>query len=599
MKKYLIILFLLIPAVCFSAPVLWFSDLTDGCVSCLTDDTVTGQGAIVTVWGVNLGSSRGSSKVYVGSDGSGWTEAAHYYYWGNADGASGGGPANLYATHQMQEISFSIASGTATGSQGIRVEVESNDSNVLSFTTSNDASRAAFFVKNSGNDSTGNGSWSTPWKTITHVIDQAEARVSDGDVVYIWGDVTSTATNGRWDFDTMVGTASAMIGFIAYPGQTPQIDNGTDRGIGNPNQGEGYCEYIVLSKIKFQDLGTYNDHLGHSRIVGLSYTGDNTEGGLAFFTGSGKQSGSKYFGNYIANYGAGTSNQDHTLYFTVRGEGPISGWELGWNVFSENLHRNTLYYYDENACGQVTSDIYIHHNVVYKGVSATMMSGEDGCNVGEVSGTTGTEYYYHNLIIASGIQNAQGADSQLIVWIGDQHQSDIRAFNNTFYGYKYNGCSDASGHDNCAALLARDGFGAGGGSGTWHWKNNIIIDLYNLRYDHTEESGTAPTDDGGNIWFSEAETPSWSVPSWDTVWGGQNSDPLLIDPTGLISGDYGLQVSSPAIDGGISISGYSAAPFYNYDLYGTELTIATPDVGAIQHTAPAAVSTVSGTFNFN
>ena len=63
-------------------PVLFFSDITSGSKSG-NSDTSHGRtgldGAIVTIWGRNLGETQGSSKVYANG-----VEAASYYSWGNA-----------------------------------------------------------------------------------------------------------------------------------------------------------------------------------------------------------------------------------------------------------------------------------------------------------------------------------------------------------------------------------------------------------------------------------------------------------------------------------------------------------------------------------
>ena len=50
-----------------SGPALLFSDLVNGPRTGLTDDKVTNQGAIITIWGRYLGSSQGNSKVFIGT----------------------------------------------------------------------------------------------------------------------------------------------------------------------------------------------------------------------------------------------------------------------------------------------------------------------------------------------------------------------------------------------------------------------------------------------------------------------------------------------------------------------------------------------------
>ena len=107
MNKKFIILFFAVFVLIFAsnlvsaqAPVLFFSDLESGPKTGNSDtslgQTINENGAIVNIWGKNLGSSQGSSKAYCNG-----AEANYVYYWGNANA-----PANLYASHGMQKISF-------------------------------------------------------------------------------------------------------------------------------------------------------------------------------------------------------------------------------------------------------------------------------------------------------------------------------------------------------------------------------------------------------------------------------------------------------------------------------------------------------------
>ena len=117
------------PAMALAAtdPVLFFSDLTSGPKTGNRDTSGgrSGQdGAIVTLWGRNLGSAQGSSKVYANG-----AEAASYYYWGNATV-----PADLYTYHGMQMISFQISHLAQDGAGQIYVVVNGQPSNSLPFT---------------------------------------------------------------------------------------------------------------------------------------------------------------------------------------------------------------------------------------------------------------------------------------------------------------------------------------------------------------------------------------------------------------------------------------------------------------------------------
>src|SRR5499427_8497702 len=129
------------------SPVLYFTDLAGGPRSG-NGDTSKGQvanqdGAIVTVWGENLGTSQGTSTITLG----GVTPTA-IYYWGNAT-APNCGPATLYNQFQkFQCIIFQVGGATPTGSQTIQVTMGGLTSNTLPFTVN--ATGRMLFAKPGG-----------------------------------------------------------------------------------------------------------------------------------------------------------------------------------------------------------------------------------------------------------------------------------------------------------------------------------------------------------------------------------------------------------------------------------------------------------------
>ena len=89
-------------------PILCFSDLTSGPRSG-NSDTSRGQtagqdGTIVTVWGKNLGSSQGESKIVANA------AEARVYSWADATE-----PADLATRHHMQMVCFQIRHRRSTG----------------------------------------------------------------------------------------------------------------------------------------------------------------------------------------------------------------------------------------------------------------------------------------------------------------------------------------------------------------------------------------------------------------------------------------------------------------------------------------------------
>ena len=143
-----------------ASPVLNFSDIISGPKMGLNDGL--GEGAIVTVWGQNLGDTQGASKIYIDNK-----EAAHIYYWGKADGNMATGPAELSTYHKIQTIAFSIPATVSDGLVSIHVEVDGQLSETLPFTVRNGD---IFYVKPDGNDDISvDGTWSSPWATLAYV----------------------------------------------------------------------------------------------------------------------------------------------------------------------------------------------------------------------------------------------------------------------------------------------------------------------------------------------------------------------------------------------------------------------------------------------
>ena len=77
-------------------PILCFSDIVGGPKTGNSDvslgQTANQHGAIVTIWGKNLGSTQGTSEIWCNG-----AKAAYVYSWKNADK-----PADLFSYHKMQ-----------------------------------------------------------------------------------------------------------------------------------------------------------------------------------------------------------------------------------------------------------------------------------------------------------------------------------------------------------------------------------------------------------------------------------------------------------------------------------------------------------------
>lgn len=513
-------------SITYAEPVLFFSDITSGPKTGLGDGL--GQGAIVSIWGTGLGSSQGNSKVYIGGQ-----EAAYVYYWGNADGSSLAGPAKLYESHKMQTISFSIPSSAPDGATNIYVVVNGKKSNTLPFTI---RPGNIYFVKVTGNDNTGDGSWSNPWRTLDYVGSGAGGRIIAGDIIYVGSGVEETDgfRVGTSCSSEISGTLTHPISVIAYPGAVG-LAQGTSFGIGNYCQINKYWNFAkLIVKTNGMGIGTFYG----GRIIGnevTNYPGGCADGQAgAIGPGQGSMNGGlKIFGNYIHDFGCdSTSNKHHTFYISNRTGTPLESYELGWNYLKDSKARGGLHVYDEGICGDFIGTMRIHDNVVVNqaGVGVAIV----GRGTVPVCFTMDVEIF-NNLFINTGLP--KWGDPAIDVQ-GSLNKSNIRIYNNSVYNYS-------------GVCAVRVDF-----AGTWEYKNNIVVDTNNLPFSCNNVKPLPAA--SNNIWYNGGDGNPASPPSWDT--NSITSDPLFVNPG---SNDFRLKEGSPAID-----AGYNATNVLTRDIIG-------------------------------
>ena len=543
---FLFCLFWLFPVIAHAAgTVLYFSDITNGPKKGLKDGL--GSGAIVTIWGANLGDSQKTSKVYVGG-----VAAAHVYYWGNADGSAMAGPAKLYESHGMQTISFSIASTAADGTGNIYVVVDGVQSNTLPFTV-----RAGniYHVKTTGENSSGNGSWRSPWKTLGFIVNESGSNnpaVGAGDIVY--------AHDGVQEADglsvRMSGNSVMLpISLVAYPGAVVTVRGSSGFGFGNYNAD---VKYWNVAKVVFQSTGSAIQMTLRGRVVANAVTNITNQcpngqsaGIHGFGTPRDNISGAKVLGNYIHDFGCdSTGKLHHTTYMTNRSGTPVEAWELGWNHLRNNKTVHGLHAYDEGICGDVNGVVKIHDNVVVNqrgvgiGLATATFGGADTCFSMPVE-------IYNNILIEPGKGPAWPPNDGIwtvgISITGHGNKSQVKIFNNTIYGYGDNTVYSQYRAGN-AAFYTGKGATSGRFAGTLEFRNNIIYNTQNFAY-LDGDTGTSIAGSNNLYYYGGNSIPS-SPPSWDTA--PIISDPLFVNPS---TGDFHLQANSPAIDKGKDING--------------------------------------------
>ncbi|MCH8499088.1 MAG: hypothetical protein LAT63_11465 [Marinobacter sp.] len=372
-----------------SQPLIAFSDLISGPSEGLNDGK--GEGAIVTVWAYHLSGTPGRVLI---TDSAGVTrQAAHTYYWKRADGQGPSGPADLYSSHQLYEVSFSLPK-SANGPAVIHIE---NDNGIasppFSFTV-----RAGniYHVKASGSNDTGDGTFTNPWRYLNGWHSNSKApgngRLQAGDLVYSHGVTEPSYGGGGRDSGLFLrsinGTLSNQVALVAYPNTRP-IVRSPRWGI-HPYLSSG----IVVSKFSVYG-GLLDDPRDNSLTFGAGSTSDSTmqiktssngriignyisdiegkcsngwHGGIV--SGGIDGSNVKVFGNHIDDLGCiQTSHFHHTTYMTKRtanGSEPTLAWEFAYNRLTNNKARYGIHFYDQSPFDSTQCDHVVGTLRVYK-----------------------------------------------------------------------------------------------------------------------------------------------------------------------------------------------------------------------------------------
>lgn len=522
-----------------AAPILNFSDIVSGPKNGNTDGagglTSAQHGAIITVWGDSLGSSQGTSKIFVGS-----VEAAHIYYWKDADGRLPSGPADLKTYHKMQEIAFSVPAGAIDGANTIKVNVGGVDSNTLPFTV---RSGGIKFIKAGGSDSTGNGTWSSPYATINNVFAGGNGKLSAGDTVYSVG-VGSTAGVKVGGDATVAGTASNPISLIAYPNTVVALSGsaGGTAVIENWYPSNRHNAYVNFSKLSVtaygNDTGSGSSANGmnvvpYNRVVGLMITGPTVYGGYggAIAGTEGVPQGGVYLGIYMHHYGYATpyayswdnstwtsppyngvgaactnctsvDRFQHLYYITNRIATRAEAYEIAWNNLVDNPILTGIHIYDMGDAAGWNGTLKVHHNVVKNQRGAAI----------DVSFPASSPIEIHDNLVIVDTSEAYNIGPAYSI----QGGAIAKVYNNTVYGY---------GSVNILQPASMD------------YKNNIMVDTRGIQF----INGT-PTTQSNNLFYSTASTPT---PSWAT--GAITANPLFTNAAGY---DFSLNTSSPAKSAG-------------------------------------------------
>ncbi len=456
----LLLFFLLIFSTVASAssPRLNFLDINSGPSSGLGDNF--GQGTIVTMWGNNLGIQNNNSQVKFRTSTGEVKDVAYTYYWKNADGNLPSGPADLYSSHEMQEIAVSIPAAPL-GASFIYVEVNGVKSNELPFNVREGIIK---FVAPNG-DNKAACTFAEPCGWLNGDINGStnglgNQKLSAGEIIYSRGVIEPEFCGGGACVGLFInsaqGTEKFPISLIAYPDTNPKVI-AKNRGVNTY-----LSEFINISKFEisvgFKDpslpanAGTpaaSNFHIATTkgRYVGnlltqipkTCFTGWSG----AITSGGDGASNAKVYGNHIKELGCENSTRfQHTMYMSVRKqESVVNGWEIAWNHLHDNKSFYGIHNYDESYsgdCGVVQGVISIHDNLVrnQRGAGIHVYTADrDGpknkCWEADVS-------IYNNLLVNVGIGplgEERVTNAGAIRLVGDIDSSKVDIFNNTIYEF--------------------------------------------------------------------------------------------------------------------------------------------------------------------
>lgn len=564
------------------APRLNFTDIISGPDTGLGDGK--GSGAIVTLWGNNLGGIKDQIEAkFQASDGT-VMNVAHIYYWKNADSLLPGGPANLYKSHKMQEIAVSIPDASQ-GLGKLFVVVNGVESNSLEFTI---RAGTIKWVAPEG-DNRDPCTFSRPCAWINGDISGgtnglANNKLEQGDIVYSRGvqepDMCGGGVCAGLFLRGARGTAESPISLIAYPGTRARIES-ANRGV-NPY----LSDHINVSKFHISvgikdpdtppDPGNSKESNYHIKSTKGRYVGnylDEVEGkcfngwsGSITSGGSGGD-GVKIYGNHFYDLGCdNTSRFQHTLYMSIRDESAtnVRAWEIGWNYLENNKSFYGIHNYDQSYsgdCGNLVGELSIHDNVIInqKGAGIHVSTKDlDGarnlCWTADIS-------IYNNLLINTGLGPA--ADNNVtyagaIRVSGDLGSKYLSIVNNTIYGF-----SDESSRLYSTPKAINIGF-------------SLVVPTITLVNNHIHSFGDYEII-GTSETINNESNNEISTPALES----SRQSSLKADICVLGNASLYCPPGSPVFDKGLN-GVYSGLSKVDYDIYGAPRVKS--DIGAIEHT---------------
>jgi hypothetical protein len=516
-------------------PHIFFSDLD----SAPNSGGEKNAGAYVTIYGVRFGATRGTSIVTVG-----------------------GGVVASYPVWTDKRIAVQLGRLAATGPIIVKTTAGTSNRDVL-FTVRKEGSCGAsqdkaclYFVSAGGNDNN-RGTFSSPWATVPHAVQQIPA----GGIIYTSVDQVGDDGQGWKSALTLRNTwcGAGRDGYprvlAPYPGATVTIGgvSGPDSGIRATDRtaGEGACSgHWTFAGLQLRGAGAALLLDGPSRaqpsagwrIIGNDMTCPNGDGASACWHTS-FASDIKGYGNNVHDTGKIGPPTASALYHGVYFSTDSNQIDFGWNTIANAHGCRGLQIYSTKMDGQSGYNIYsvkIHDNVIHDTQC-------DGMVINTIDPSKGSVRIYNNIIYdaGKGPNNPEQRGNWSCIYIagdsnnGPRGSGSVEVDNNTLF--------------NCGGF-AKPPYGDSNSAIKNGWqnhqlkifiRNNIIYQQSGVPYLVCPEWGSCNGIYGSsNLFFG-----SGAAPSDTNLTNSVSKDPLLAD---LRRRDFHLSVGSPARSAGVA-----------------------------------------------
>jgi hypothetical protein len=538
-------------------PALFFTDLTSAPNTGNSDTTVgTGNGAYVTLYGNNFGTSQGTSIVT-------WSGQNCLTVVPSKGGSyTGWGSPHLW----YQEIVVQIGSACTPGTGNFVVTTSTGTSNGLPFTVRSLGTNKIYFVATGGSDNNP-GTYTSPFATIPRCAGEgASSAERAGDICYVEDGVnqTTVAGFGGLTLSGYAGTATLPLAIGTYPGASSTIGtNSIDKGMVVCYQYVPQCstpEQQYLTVFGFHVRGVsyaISVQSQFNRMVALEAQCPNSGNGTNLGCFNTIDNNETLLGNEISNVGqalapGGTCGKlCHNLYIGYVG-GNGFNFEIGWNSSHDANGGRLIQFFNGSAAGY---NINIHDNLLYNNVGVDGMAVDGDADLGYVN-------IYNNLIYHVGQTPDEAGDAVCLYLLNTAGTVSAyeQVYNNTMYDCSHN---NSISYGMFSPLVRAN------------LQNNIFYaTIAGEPYvaSSCSSNGCASNLTGSNnIWFGGTAVPSQTT-------GNITANPLFV----ANGSNFKLQSSSPAI--GAGVGSWTGGSTSTHDIAGL-LRPSPPSIGAFELTA--------------